>query len=244
MGLMDTLFGGSKQKSSSDPFSMLNARLAWQAAPQYIGAEPTGETPGFQWDMYSPERWAGQRWQGERLTGGDYDRLEEQLAATPLRRLQQQKEDAQARFQAQMRKTGMGEDPSAYKLWEETGETPYAQAMGDVLSGAAGQRYNMQLGELSELNRLGLSEVQQMNQLGLNEKQAYNQLMTQQQMQMNPARMQQEWLKWSSPRDWWAQKMRLWQTPGKGGTQSSSEGGPGIIPGLSSMFSFNFGGKG
>lgn len=218
MGIMDTLFGGQKSSSKTKAFSGADAQKAWNLAtsPEYAGAEPTTEMPGFQWDWYNPERYIPKR-----LTGGDYQALEESLAATPLRRLMQSKMDAQGRFMAQMRKTGMGDDPSAYKLWQETGETPYTQSMTDILSNAANQRYGLQAQELQNINQL----------LG-NQTRDINQLMAGQYGQYNPARQQYGWQQWSGPREWWRQKMGLFYSGGKGASESQSSGFGGVIPGL------------
>jgi len=134
---------GQKKASSSQSSNPIGAGAVgeyYRNAYGWAGDEPAGEYPDFQYDMMGGE------------TGGDYDRLEQQMAATPLRRLSEDYTNQQDQFRARMRKLGMADDPSAMQLEEETLGTPYSRSQADILSNAANQRYQLQSGELKDLN--------------------------------------------------------------------------------------------
>jgi hypothetical protein len=88
----------------------------------------------------------------ERLTGGDYERLEEKLPETALRRTGEQQAIAEKNFMETMRRIGMGDDPSAFKLQEETIGRTFGNQRADILSNAAAQRYGLQSQEMGEYN--------------------------------------------------------------------------------------------
>jgi len=137
MGFLSSLFGGSKSTRSTVPLTPGQLEDYYRAALGLTGPEPTTELPAFQW---------------ERLTGGDYDRLEEELASTPLRRLSEERTAARARYMDRLRRLGIADEPAADKLLGEFVDRPYRESMSDILSKAASSRYGLQLRELGEMN--------------------------------------------------------------------------------------------
>ena len=161
-----------EQMQAKAPLTPQEVRDYYEWAKSAAGAEPTGGMAPFQWEgLGSSPTFQGpgdssaagvglvsaQAAPGSRsLTGGDYNRLEEQLSAVPERRMMEERDTARSRFLADMRKRGVADDPAFFQLGEEEIEQPYRESLGDIYSGAAGQRYGL---EAEELARLGTEDV-------------------------------------------------------------------------------------
>lgn len=96
-----------------------------------------------------------------------YNELETNLAATPLRRLSEDRDTATARYLANMRKIGMADDPTRFKLQEETIDRPYSRNVTDVLSNAAATTGQLALGENTALNTADTQRSAIQNQYNL-----------------------------------------------------------------------------
>jgi len=91
-------------------------------------------------------------WDWERLTGGDYNRLEEQLYQGPANRIIQEREIARAKFRDNLRKLGIADEPAGMALETQNITDPYGRQLTDAASQAATTRYGLQSQELEKMN--------------------------------------------------------------------------------------------
>ena len=158
--LLGGLFGGSSEESGGQKkFMGLPIEDVYHRAMEalrFTGPPTTEPLPAFK--DYPELR---------TLTGGDYDKLQESIYGFGAGRLEEDRGSAVDRFRAGMRKIGMADDPSAYKLQEETIGRPYTRGLTDLALGATSQRYGLQANELANLNIADTARTGAENTYGL-----------------------------------------------------------------------------
>uniref|UniRef100_A0A6M3L1T5 Uncharacterized protein n=1 Tax=viral metagenome TaxID=1070528 RepID=A0A6M3L1T5_9ZZZZ len=204
--LLQTLFGGGTSQSGPAGSPWLGEEDYYRRLMRSLGLagpEPTTTPPGYQ----APADW-------QMLGEGDWQGLQESIAATPLRRMSEDQGSAVDRFRASMRAIGMADDPSAYKLQEETIDRPYTRGMTDILSNASATRYGLQNEALNAYNTGMTERAGQANQFNL--------------------------AAYAAPLDYYKNKMALFhQFPtASPGVVSSEQTQTGILPSIASMFKF------
>lgn len=168
----------------------LNARVSGiQYAPaQYVqladaataGVYDPGTGPGGARSapIYDPGIYSGSTLQGyapaQTLTGGDYDRLERQLAQGALNGLWANKGEDLRQMNESLNRRGIYSSGIAARA-ENDLNSKYADTLQQALSNAAVSRYGMQANELSGLNNYNLSATSNTNQERLAQNQAQNQ---------------------------------------------------------------------
>jgi len=133
----------------------------YQMAMGQLGEPTTEPLPSFggypEMQTIAPEGW---------------DALQNSIYGFGAGRLSEDRDTATNKFRATMRQIGMADDPSSFKLQEETIDRPYTRGLTDLALGATSQRYGLEAPFKTAQNELATQQAQWPALFGLQKYQA------------------------------------------------------------------------